>query len=158
MNIAILGTGYVGLVAGVCFADAGHDVISVDSNKAKIDTLLTGKVPFYEPGLEDLFELNRKRMRFTSSIAEAVGAAGVVFIAVGTPELPDGSADMEPTFNVLREICAAAREPKVIVLKSTVPIGTSRKVAAFCRENCKVEMAIINNPEFLRQGAAVEDF
>lgn len=158
MNIAILGTGYVGLVAGVCFADAGHEVWSVDSNKAKIDSLLAGKVPFYEPGLDDLFNLNRKRMRFTQSIAEAVNAASVVFIAVGTPEQPDGSADMEPTFNVLREICAAAQEPKVIVLKSTVPIGTSRKLAAFCRESCKVEMDIVNNPEFLRQGAAIEDF
>lgn len=158
MNIAVLGTGYVGLVAGVCFADAGHEVVCVDSNKAKIDTLNSGKVPFYEPGLDDLYNLNRKRMKFTSDISQAVRAASVVFVAVGTPEMPDGSADMDPTFGVLKEICAAANESKMIVLKSTVPIGTSRKVAAFCKENCKHPMDIINNPEFLRQGAAIEDF
>ena len=158
MNIAILGTGYVGLVAGVCFADSGHAVIGVDSNAAKIKSLLAGKVPFYEPGLEELFQLNRKRMRFTTSIREAVGSADVVFVAVGTPELPDGSADMEPTFKALREICDAATSGKIIVLKSTVPIGTFRKVDTFCKEHCKFEMDIVNNPEFLRQGAAIEDF
>src|SRR4051812_14141894 len=98
MNIAILGTGYVGLVAGVCFADSGHSVIGVDSNAAKIQSLKDGKVPFYEPGLDDLLHLNRKRLKFTGDIGEAVRASQVVFIAVGTPELPDGSADMEPTF------------------------------------------------------------
>jgi UDPglucose 6-dehydrogenase len=158
MTIAVLGTGYVGLVAGVCFADAGHEVIGVDSNAAKIQTLQEGKVPFYEPGLDDLFHLHRKRMRFTGDIAEAVRAAQVIFIAVGTPEMNDGSADMEPTFRALGAICAAATESKVIVLKSTVPIGTSRKVAAFCKENSRFPMDIVNNPEFLRQGAAVEDF
>lgn len=158
MNIAVLGTGYVGLVAGVCFADAGHDVICVDSNESKIQSLKSGKVPFYEPGLDDLFHLNVKRMRFTMSIADAVNASQVVFIAVGTPELPDGSADMDPTFKVLAEICKAATSAKIIVLKSTVPIGTSRRVHAFCLENSKHEMDIVNNPEFLRQGAAIEDF
>ena len=158
MNIAILGTGYVGLVAGVCFADAGHDVIGVDSNPAKVQLLQDGKVPFYEPGLDDLFQLSRKRMRFTGDIADAVRATQVVFIAVGTPELPDGSADMEPTFRALGEICKAATESKIIVLKSTVPIGTYRACVSFCRENSRFEMDIVNNPEFLRQGAAIEDF
>jgi UDPglucose 6-dehydrogenase len=158
MNIAVLGTGYVGLVAGVCFADAGHDVVCVDSNESKIQSLKSGKVPFYEPGLDDLFHLNAKRMRFTMDIAEAVNVAQVVFIAVGTPELADGSADMDPTFKVLGEICKAANAPKIIVLKSTVPIGTSRRVHSFCRENSQHEMDIVNNPEFLRQGAAIEDF
>lgn len=158
MNIAVLGTGYVGLVAGVCFADAGHEVICVDSNEDKIKTLLEGEVPFYEPGLDDLFQLNLKRMSFTTSIAEAVQASQLVFIAVGTPEMPDGSADMDPTFKVLAEICKAANESKFIVLKSTVPIGTSRKVKSFVRENCAHELVVINNPEFLRQGAAIEDF
>src|SRR5262245_53365099 len=116
MNIAVLGTGYVGLVAGVCFADAGHDVVCVDSNESKIASLKSGEVPFYEPGLDDLFQLNAKRMRFTSQIAEAVASAQVVFIAVGTPELPDGSADMDPTFRVLAEVCKAATEPKFVVL------------------------------------------
>jgi UDPglucose 6-dehydrogenase len=158
MQIAILGSGYVGLVAGVCFADAGHDVVCVDSNAHKIETLNSGKVPFYEPGLDDLYQLNAKRMRFTTHIAEAVAAAPVVFIAVGTPEQADGSADMGPTFRALGEICEAATEPKIIVLKSTVPIGTARQAASFCRERSKHEMEIVNNPEFLRQGAAIEDF
>ena len=158
MNIAMLGTGYVGLVAGVCFADAGHDVVCVDSNESKINSLKDGKVPFYEPGLDDLFTQNKKRMKFTASVAEAVRSAQVIFIAVGTPELPDGSADMDPTFKALDEICNNATEPKFVVLKSTVPIGTARRAASFCKENCKQEIEIINNPEFLRQGAAIEDF
>ncbi len=158
MNIAVLGTGYVGLVAGVCFADAGHEVACVDSNTDKINTLIGGKVPFFEPGLDELFTLSRKRMSFTTSIAEAVQKSQVVFIAVGTPELPDGSADMDPTFRVLGEICKAAREDKIVVLKSTVPIGTSRQVVSFCKENCKFNLDVVNNPEFLRQGAAIEDF
>ncbi len=158
MNIAILGTGYVGLVAGVCFADAGHEVICVDSNESKINSLLDGKVPFYEPGLDDLFTLNRKRMSFTMNVKEAVERAPIIFIAVGTPELTDGSADMEPTFKALGEICKAATEPKYVVLKSTVPVGTARRAAAFCKEHCAHPIEIINNPEFLRQGAALEDF
>lgn len=158
MNIAVLGTGYVGLVAGVCFADAGHNVTCVDSNEQKIRSLMSGKVPFYEPGLDDLFHLNVKRMNFTMSISEAVAKSEVIFIAVGTPEMTDGSADMEPTFKVLGEICKAATDSKIIVLKSTVPIGTFRKVESFCREYSKIPMDIVNNPEFLRQGAAIEDF
>lgn len=158
MNIAMLGTGYVGLVAGVCFADAGHDVICVDSNESKIKSLLDGQVPFYEPGLEELFGQNRKRMTFTKDVAEAVRAASVIFIAVGTPEQADGSADMDPTFKALAAICKAATEPKVVVLKSTVPIGTSRQCVSFCREHSKHPIEIVNNPEFLRQGAALEDF
>lgn len=158
MNIAILGQGYVGLVAGVGFADAGHDVAGADSNAAKIDALKAGKVPFYEPGLDELFQLNRKRMTFSTKIADVIPSAQVIFIAVGTPELPDGSADMEPTMNVLREICSAATESKILVLKSTVPIGTARRVQTFCKENCRFDMEIVNNPEFLRQGSALEDF
>jgi len=158
MNIAMLGSGYVGLVAGVCFADAGHDVICVDSNETKIKSLMDGKVPFYEPGLDDMFALNRKRMKFTKNVGEAVRQAQLIFIAVGTPEMADGSADMDPTFKALGEICKNATEPKFVVLKSTVPIGTARKALGFCKENCKQEIEIINNPEFLRQGAAIDDF
>lgn len=158
MKIAILGTGYVGLVAGVGFADAGHEVICVDSNPEKIKSLKDGKVPFYEPGLDDLFQPNSKRMAFTMNVAEAVVKSDVIFIAVGTPEMSDGSADMDPTFKALGEICQAANGPKTIVLKSTVPIGTARKVMSFCKENCQHEMEVVNNPEFLRQGAAVDDF
>src|SRR5690606_9283480 len=101
----MMGSGYVGLVAGVCFSDAGHQVICVDSNEEKIKLLQNGKLPFYEPGLSDLYLRNRKRMHFTQNVKEAVTEADVLFVAVGTPELPDGSADMAPTFNVIREIC-----------------------------------------------------
>lgn len=158
MKIAVIGTGYVGLVAGICFADSGHEVIGVDSNPAKIRSLREGKVPFYEPGLDELLQLNRKRLNFIDNISEAVNAAEVIFIAVGTPELPDGSADLDAFFKVLGEICATAQESKILVMKSTMPIGSYRQVVSFCRENCKYPMDIVNNPEFLRQGAAVEDF
>ena len=133
-------------------------MVGVDINPAKIKALQEGQMPFYEPGLDDLLQRNRKRLHFTQNLAEAVDRAQVIFIAVGTPELPDGSADMEPTYWALRGICEAARESKVIVSKSTVPIGASRKVEAFCRENSRFTMDIVNNPEFLRQGAALEDF
>lgn len=158
MNIGVIGTGYVGLVASVCFADAGHHVSSVDSDPEKLAKLQAGKVPFYEPGLEDLFQLNSKRMNFYPEVADAVTRSEVVFVAVGTPELPDGSADLTATFRVLEEICKAATEPKFVVLKSTVPIGTARKAQAFCNENAKEKIEVINNPEFLKQGAALEDF
>ena len=158
MNIAVLGTGYVGLVAGVCFADAGHTVTCVDSDPGKIATLKSGRVPFYEPGLDDLYRVNAKRMKFSESIAEAMIASDVVFIAVGTPERPDGSADLGPTFAVLGEVCRAADKSKTVVLKSTVPIGTARDAAKFCAENSTHAIEIVNNPEFLRQGAALEDF
>lgn len=158
MKIAMLGTGYVGLVAGVSFADAGHRVFCVDADFDKIAQLQRGELPFFEPGLSDLFHRCRKRMEFSSTIAQAVEACDVIFIAVGTPELEDGSADLGPTYRVLKEICLAAKQPKYVVLKSTVPVGTARKVAAFCREVSQVPIEIINNPEFLRQGAALEDF
>lgn len=158
MRISIVGTGYVGLVAATCFADAGHDVVCVDSDSAKVDLLRQGQIPFYEPGLGELFQRISKRMTFVDSVAEATKQSSVVFIAVGTPELPDGSANMQPTFNVLKEICHASDEPKYVVFKSTVPIGTSRLAEGFCQENCAHKIEIINNPEFLKQGAAVEDF
>ncbi|MCB0408292.1 MAG: UDP-glucose/GDP-mannose dehydrogenase family protein [Bdellovibrionales bacterium] len=158
MKIGVIGTGYVGLVASVCFADAGHQLFCVDSDPEKLARLQKGQVPFYEPGLEDLFKLNLKRMKFLPHVSEAVTHSDVIFIAVGTPELPDGSADMSFTFNVLEEVCKSAQSPKYVVLKSTVPIGTARKAQAFCNENASVKLEIINNPEFLRQGAALEDF
>lgn len=158
MNIGVIGTGYVGLVASVCFADAGHQLYCVDSDPKKISLLQDGKVPFYEPGLEDLFKLNLKRMNFFPDVKEAVAKADVIFCAVGTPELPDGSADMSFTFNVLEEVCKAATEPKYVVLKSTVPIGTAKQAQSFCNDHANVRIEVINNPEFLRQGAALEDF
>ncbi len=158
MQIAVLGTGYVGLVAGLGFADAGHSVACVDSNREKILGLQKGQLPFYEPGLSELFEANRSRVRFVEHIADAVAEAEVIFIAVGTPEMPDGTADLEPTFAAVQEICRAANGPKFLVLKSTVPVGTSRKISALVKESCPHPMEIINNPEFLKQGAAVDDF
>lgn len=158
MNIGVIGTGYVGLVASVCFADAGHQLFCVDSDPKKISLLKDAKVPFYEPGLEDLFKLSLKRMNFFSEVKDAVANADVIFCAVGTPELPDGSADMSFTYNVLEEICKNATSPKYVVLKSTVPIGTAKQAQSFCNDHSKVKIEIINNPEFLRQGAALEDF
>jgi UDPglucose 6-dehydrogenase len=158
MKIGVIGTGYVGLVASVCFADAGHQVFSVDSDAEKLGKLQKGEVPFYEPGLEGLFKLNFSRMQFFPEVKDAVTRSEVVFVAVGTPEMADGSADMTATYRVLEEICTAATEPKIVVLKSTVPIGTARKAQSFCNENANVEIEIVNNPEFLKQGAALEDF
>lgn len=158
MEIGIVGTGYVGLVAATCFADAGHQVLCVDSNTEKLNSLKSGKVPFFEPGLEELFEQSKKRMLFESTVTVAAQRCSVIFVAVGTPELPDGSADMEPTFRVLKEICQAATGPRVVVLKSTVPIGTAVKAQAYCRDHASQPIDIVSNPEFLRQGAALEDF
>lgn len=158
MNIGVIGTGYVGLVASICFADAGHNLFCVDSDPKKLQLLKDGKVPFYEPGLDGLFQLNQKRMNFLDTISDAVLKSEVIFVAVGTPELPNGQADMSFTFNVLEEICKSATKEKYVVLKSTVPIGTAKKAQAFCDEKAQVKLEIINNPEFLRQGAALEDF
>lgn len=158
MEIGVVGTGYVGLVAATCFADAGHQLICVDSNREKLALLKAGKVPFYEPGLEDLFNRNKKRMKFEADVAAAAKGADLIFIAVGTPELPDGSADMEPTFRALEQICTHANGARWIVLKSTVPIGTAEKAQSYCSQNCRFPVEIISNPEFLRQGAALEDF
>ncbi len=157
MNITVVGTGYVGLVAGVCFADAGHHVICVDFAE-KIDKLKQGIIPIYEPGLEDILQTAKSRIEFTTDLADAVRRNDIVFIAVGTPEKADGSADMTPTLSVLRSICQAANRKKFIVLKSTVPIGTSKELAQFCKENTAQEIEIINNPEFLKEGAAIDDF
>lgn len=158
MKVSIVGTGYVGLVAAACFADAGHEVACVDSNLQKINSLRNGEIPFYEPGLEELVHRNEKRLQFVETIAAALRDSRVVFVAVGTPELPNGGADMLPTFNVLREICVAAREQMVVVLKSTVPVGTAKLAQEFCDQNSSVPIEIVSNPEFLRQGSAVEDF
>ena len=158
MQITVIGTGYVGLVAGVCFADVGHKVICVDNNAAKIETLMQGQIPIYEPGLEDILRSAKSRMSFTTDLATAVNNCEVIFIAVGTPETPDGSADLTPTFNVVEEVCRAAQKPKFIVLKSTVPVGTNEKVKSFIKEYGSHNHQIINNPEFLKEGAAIDDF
>ncbi len=158
MDIAMIGTGYVGLVAGTCFADAGHRVICADSDQNKINLLKEGQLPFFEPGLPDLFQRNRKRMTFVSSTKEAVQEAEIIFVAVGTPETENGGADLSFTLKVISDICQWANEAKTVVLKSTVPIGTAHKIHEYCQQNASVPIDIVNNPEFLRQGAAVTDF
>ena len=158
MEIAVVGTGYVGLVAGVCFADVGHRVTCVDNNPNKINALNDGKIPIFEPGLDDILRSAKNRISFTLDLPQALSSAEVVFIAVGTPETDDGSADLGPTFSVLEGICNAATTAKVIVLKSTVPVGTSKKVQDFIDQNSKYAHEVVNNPEFLKEGAAIDDF
>jgi len=158
MKISIVGTGYVGLVAGVCFADVGHDVICVDNNESKILKLKDGQIPIYEPGLGDILKGCQSRIEFTTDIANAVQSCTVIFIAVGTPEKADGSADLGPTQQVIDAICKHADDKKFIVLKSTVPVGTAKELTAYIQTKTQVPHEIVNNPEFLKEGAAVEDF
>jgi UDPglucose 6-dehydrogenase len=158
MKISIVGTGYVGLVAGVCFADVGHEVICIDNNQEKINKLLDGQIPIYEPGLGDILKNCYSRIQFSTDLQKAVENTSVIFIAVGTPEKSDGNADLGPTMSVVRDICKYAKEKKFIVLKSTVPLGTSRDVMDVIASQTKIQHEIINNPEFLKEGAAVEDF
>jgi len=158
MKMSIVGTGYVGLVAGVCFADVGHDVVCVDNDLEKINKLQDGQIPIYEPGLGDILRNCRSRIEFTSDLKKACDTCEVIFIAVGTPEKADGNADLGPTMNVVESICKLSTTKKFIVLKSTVPIGTAKEIKKFVRSKTQVAHEIINNPEFLKEGAAVEDF
>ncbi len=162
MRIAMIGTGYVGLVSGVCFSDFGHDVICVDKDPGKIALLEAGKVPIYEPGLDALMARNVEagRLSFTTDIARAVDGAEAVFIAVGTPtRRGDGHADLSYVMAAAEEIAASLTGYAVIVTKSTVPVGTNRKVKqAVARANPAAEFDVASNPEFLREGAAIEDF
>jgi UDPglucose 6-dehydrogenase len=150
----------VGLVAGACFAESGNDVACVDNNAAKIRLLRRGKVPFYEPGLEELVRRNRTegRLTFTTTLAKAVRDAAIVFIAVGTPQGEDGSADLSHVLEVARAIAKAMNGYKVIVDKSTVPVGTSERVREVIRRETTHPFSVVSNPEFLKQGAAVDDF
>jgi UDPglucose 6-dehydrogenase len=162
MRVAMIGSGYVGLVSGACFADFGHEVTCVDKDKVKIDALNGGTVPIYEPGLADLVAANVKagRLKFTTNLPAAVKDAGAVFIAVGTPSRRgDGHADLSFVYDAAREIAAALDGFTVVVTKSTVPVGTGDEVERIIREtrpdaNC----AVVSNPEFLREGAAIQDF
>ncbi len=161
MKLSIIGTGYVGLTTGACFAEVGHTVTCVDNDAEKVKTLLAGGIPIYEPGLEDLVKRNvaAGRLRFTVSTAEGVEKSDVVFIAVPTPPLPDGSVDLSFIEKVAREIAAAMTSYKIVVDKSTVPVKTGDKVAETIKRYCKakVEFDVVSNPEFLREGFAVED-
>ena len=160
MKIAVIGTGYVGLVAGACFAESGNDVTCVDKDEAKIRTLRAGKMPIYEPGLEELVRRNRQenRLTFTTTLPKAVRAASIVFIAVGTPQGEDGSADLQHVLDVAREVARAMNGYKVIVNKSTVPVGTAVKVREVIRRETTHPFSVVSNPEFLKQGAAIDDF
>jgi UDPglucose 6-dehydrogenase len=160
MRIAVVGTGYVGLVAGACLSESGNDVMCVDKDTTKIAMLRRGKIPIYEPGLEELVKRNReeKRLVFTTDLPKAVRAAEVVFIAVGTPQVEDGSADLRHVMNVARDIARAMNGYKVIVNKSTVPVGTAEKVREIVRRETTHPFSVVSNPEFLKQGAAVDDF
>ena len=160
MNVAVVGTGYVGLVAGTCFAELGHRVVCVDNNQDKLATLRAGKLPIYEPGLEEMVPKNvaRGRLAFTDDLAKAVRDAEVVFIAVGTPPGEDGSADLRYVLAVADAIAEALNGFKVVVMKSTVPIGTCDKIRALLAKKSKEHFAVVSNPEFLREGVAVPDF
>lgn len=162
MHVTMIGTGYVGLVSGACFSEFGHDVICVDKDDAKIAGLHDGKMPIYEPGLEDLVEGNVKagRLTFTNDLETSVRAADAVFIAVGTPSRRgDGHADLSYVYAAAEEIARAIDGYTVIVTKSTVPVGTGREVERIIREtNPDADFDVVSNPEFLREGSAIEDF
>jgi len=160
MNISIIGTGYVGLVTGTCFAETGNHVTCVDIDEAKVKTMRAGKIPIYEPDLDVLFERNLKagRLTFTTHLKEAVDKTDVIFLALPTPPNEDGSADLSYVLNVAKELGKLIKSYKVIVDKSTVPVGTAEKVDAAIRKNCKGSFDVVSNPEFLREGFAVDDF
>ncbi|MBD3225531.1 MAG: nucleotide sugar dehydrogenase [Caldithrix sp.] len=160
MKVSVVGTGYVGLVAGTAFADAGNDVICVDVDDQKIEMLNKGKTPIYEPGLEQMIHRNvqQERLRFTTDIKEAVQKSTIIFIAVGTPPDEDGSADLKYVLAVARDIGKNMNNFKVVVDKSTVPVGTAEKVKAEIEKHTNQDFAVVSNPEFLKEGAAIDDF
>lgn len=160
MNIAVIGTGYVGLVSGTCFAETGNSVICVDIDQKKVESLTNGKITIFEPGLEHLFERNIKenRLHFTTNLQEGIKDAQIVFLALPTPPGEDGSADLKYVLGVANEIGKLLTGYKVIVNKSTVPVGTARKVYDEIRKNYAGEVDVVSNPEFLREGVAVDDF
>lgn len=160
MKITVVGTGYVGLVTGTCFAETGNDVTCVDIDVNKVNKLSAGQITIYEPGLEKLFERNLKegRLHFTTQLAEGIKDAQVIFLALPTPPGEDGSADLSYILRVADQLGKLLTDYKVIVDKSTVPVGTAEKVRAAIAQNSKVEFDVVSNPEFLREGVAVEDF
>jgi UDPglucose 6-dehydrogenase len=160
MKIAVVGTGYVGLVTGTCFAETGNQVTCVDIDKNKVDKLSNGQITIYEPGLEKIFLRNLKegRLHFTTNLAEGVKDATIVFLALPTPPGEDGSADLKYILGVADDLGKILTDYKVIVDKSTVPVGTADKVQAAIAKNYKGEFAVVSNPEFLREGVAVDDF
>jgi UDPglucose 6-dehydrogenase len=160
MKISVIGTGYVGLVTGTCLAETGNEVICVDIDKEKVEKMRNGVVPIYEPHLDVLFERNIKanRLKFTTSLEEGLDHGDIIFLALPTPEDEDGSADLSYVLNVSEEIGKKIKEYKVIVDKSTVPVGTAEKVYNVIAKNASCEFDVVSNPEFLREGFAVDDF
>ena len=160
MKIGVVGTGYVGLVVGACLAENGNSVVCVDNDARKVSSLRAGEIPIYEPGLEEMLPRNiaEERLRFTTDLPGAVRDSDILFVAVGTPQDEDGSADLSHVLAVARAIADASNGYKIVVLKSTVPVGTARKVQAAMAERTKHAFAVVSNPEFLKEGAAVDDF
>lgn len=160
MKIAVVGTGYVGLVTGTCFAETGNEVICVDIDKSKVDKLTNGQITIYEPGLEKLFLRNLKedRLHFTTDLANGIKDAAIIFLALPTPPGEDGSADLKYVLGCANDIGGLLGDYKVIIDKSTVPVGTAEKVRNAIAENYKGEFDVVSNPEFLREGVAVDDF
>ena len=162
MKLCMIGTGYVGLVSGVCFSDVGNIVYCVDKDKKKIETLNKGKVPIYEPGLEEILKRNHKakRLFFTSDLNEAVKKSDIIFICVGTPTKKGGSsADLSQIYNVAKEISSSINKFKIIITKSTVPVTTGDEIEKIIsKKNSKKKFSVVSNPEFLREGEAIRDF
>lgn len=160
MKIAVIGTGYVGLVAGACLADLGNEVTCLDIDEKKINSLSKGEIPIYEPDLEELVKknINEQRLSFTTDSKKAIEDSKIIFIAVGTPQSDNGTAELKHVFQVAETIGKNANEPKIVVDKSTVPIGTAKKVKEKIMEFSKHKVDVVSNPEFLREGSAVKDF
>src|SRR5258705_1603370 len=160
MKIAVVGSGYVGLVLGACLAENGNTVACVDKDESKIRTLSNGKMPIYEPGLEELVVRNQheERLTFTIDLPSSVGASDIVFIAVGTPQGEDGAADLQHVLGVAREVGRTMNGRTIVVDKSTVPVGTAKRVRETIAKETSQTFSVVSNPEFLKQGAAIEDF
>jgi UDPglucose 6-dehydrogenase len=160
MKVAVIGTGYVGLVAGVCFAETGNEVTCVDIDPAKVAKLQKGEPPIFEPGLEEMMRKNmeEQRLSFTTNLAEAVQKCGVIFMAVGTPSSEDGSADLTAVLKVVGDVATHMNGFKIVVNKSTVPVGTAQRVTDLMKGKTKHEFAVVSNPEFLKEGSAIDDF
>ena len=160
MKLAVIGSGYVGLVTGTCFADSGNDVVCVDKVAAKVQMLQDGQIPIYEPGLTELVHRNVRdgRLRFTTDLGAGIADADLIFIAVGTPQGEDGGANLNGVWAVGREIAQHLTEPKTIVIKSTVPVGTNAELARQISALTSVPFDVASNPEFLKEGAAIDDF
>jgi UDPglucose 6-dehydrogenase len=160
LRIGVVGTGYVGLVVGACLAENGNNVVCVDIDEAKVAALRKGEIPIYEPGLEEMIERNvaEERLRFTTDLAAAVQASDILFIAVGTPQDEDGSADTRHVLRVAEDIARVMDAPKVVVVKSTVPVGTNARLRKAIGAITKHDFSVVSNPEFLKEGAALDDF